>query len=173
MGSADWWRCGENHETGIPASESHRTILRQRCPSPRSFALGHAVTDCVPVSQINQAAGKDDDGAKTETVGTGATAEVNAPGSDRGPKSDSRCWANQRSTSSYSKKEQWHESIAKKIKKESQMRSYRPHIMIADDHTFVADACKKLLEPEFEVVAIVGDGRALVRMAASLKPQVI
>jgi len=53
------------------------------------------------------------------------------------------------------------------------MRSYRPHIMIADDHTFVADACKKLLEPEFEVVAIVGDGRALVRMAASLKPQVI
>src|SRR5271169_1792753 len=53
------------------------------------------------------------------------------------------------------------------------MRSNRPHIMIADDHAFVADACKKLLEPEFEVVATVGDGRALVRMAASLKPQVI
>ncbi len=45
--------------------------------------------------------------------------------------------------------------------------------MIADDHTFVADACKKLLEPEFDVVATVGDGRALVRLAATLRPQVI
>jgi hypothetical protein len=38
----------------------------------------------------------------------------------------------------------------------------RPRIIIADDHVFVADACKKLLEPEFDVVATVGDGRALV-----------
>jgi len=53
------------------------------------------------------------------------------------------------------------------------MRSNRPHIIIADDHAFVADACKKLLEPEFDVVATVGDGRALVRVAATLKPQVI
>jgi DNA-binding NarL/FixJ family response regulator len=53
------------------------------------------------------------------------------------------------------------------------MLSNRPRIMIADDHAFVADACKKLLEPEFEVVATVGDGRALVRMAATLRPQVI
>ena len=53
------------------------------------------------------------------------------------------------------------------------MRSNRPQIMIADDHTFVADACKKLLEPEFDVVATVGDGRALVRIAATLKPRVI
>ena len=45
--------------------------------------------------------------------------------------------------------------------------------MIADDHAFVADACKKLLEPEYDVVATVGDGRALVRIAANLKPQVI
>jgi len=37
----------------------------------------------------------------------------------------------------------------------------------------VADACRKLLEPEFDVVATVGDGRALVRVAANLKPQVI
>src|SRR5271169_6871114 len=49
----------------------------------------------------------------------------------------------------------------------------RPRIMIADDHAFVADACKKLLEPEFDVVATVGDGRALVKIAATLKPQVI
>ena len=49
----------------------------------------------------------------------------------------------------------------------------RPRIMIADDHAFVADACKKLLEPEYDVVATVGDGRALVRIATTLKPQVI
>jgi hypothetical protein len=36
------------------------------------------------------------------------------------------------------------------------MRSNRPQIMIADDHAFVADACKKLLEPEYEVVAMFG-----------------
>jgi DNA-binding NarL/FixJ family response regulator len=53
------------------------------------------------------------------------------------------------------------------------MQSNRPRIVIADDHTFMADACKKLLEPEYDVVATVGDGRALVRIAASLKPQVI
>jgi DNA-binding NarL/FixJ family response regulator len=49
----------------------------------------------------------------------------------------------------------------------------RPTIMIADDHSFVADACRRLLEPEFDVVATVGDGRALVRIAATLKPEVI
>ncbi len=49
----------------------------------------------------------------------------------------------------------------------------RPRIMIADDHTLVAEACKKLLEAEYDVVATVGDGRALVRIAATLQPQVI
>jgi DNA-binding NarL/FixJ family response regulator len=49
----------------------------------------------------------------------------------------------------------------------------RPTIIIADDHRFVADACRHLLEPEFDVVATVGDGRALVRIAATLKPQVV
>jgi DNA-binding NarL/FixJ family response regulator len=53
------------------------------------------------------------------------------------------------------------------------MQRNRPHIVIADDHTFMADACKKLLEPKYDVVATVGDGRALVRIAATLKPQVI
>jgi DNA-binding NarL/FixJ family response regulator len=53
------------------------------------------------------------------------------------------------------------------------MRSNRPQIMIADDHAFMADACKKLLEPEYDVVATVGDGRSLVRIAVTLKPEVI
>lgn len=53
------------------------------------------------------------------------------------------------------------------------MQRNLPRILIADDHTLVAEACKKLLEGEFEVVATVSDGRALVRAAAELKPQLI
>lgn len=49
----------------------------------------------------------------------------------------------------------------------------RPRILVADDHTLVAELCKKLLEPEFEVVGIVCDGPALIRAAVELKPDVI
>lgn len=48
-----------------------------------------------------------------------------------------------------------------------------PRIIIADDHTLVAEACKKLLESDYEIVATVGDGRSLVRAAAELRPQLI
>jgi DNA-binding NarL/FixJ family response regulator len=49
----------------------------------------------------------------------------------------------------------------------------RSRILIADDHNLVAELCKKLLETEFDVVGTVGDGRALVRAAAELKPDVV
>ena len=49
----------------------------------------------------------------------------------------------------------------------------RIRVLIADDHNLVAELCKKLLEPEYEVIGIVGDGRALVQAAAQLKPDVI
>jgi DNA-binding NarL/FixJ family response regulator len=49
----------------------------------------------------------------------------------------------------------------------------RPTVIIADDHTLVAQACKKLLEREFDVIAIVGDGRTLVRKAVETKPDAI
>ena len=49
----------------------------------------------------------------------------------------------------------------------------RSRIVIADDHTLVAELCRKLLETEFNVVSTVSDGRALVRVAAELKPDVI
>jgi len=45
--------------------------------------------------------------------------------------------------------------------------------LIADDHTLVAEAFKKLLESDYEVVATVSDGRALVRAAVELRPQLI
>ena len=48
-----------------------------------------------------------------------------------------------------------------------------PRILIADDHTLVAEACKKLLEADYDVVGTVSDGRSLVRAAAELKPHLI
>jgi len=49
----------------------------------------------------------------------------------------------------------------------------RSRIVIADDHSLVAELCKKLLEPEFDVVGTVSNGRELVHAAAELKPDVI
>ncbi|MGC1449892.1 MAG: response regulator transcription factor [Candidatus Sulfotelmatobacter sp.] len=49
----------------------------------------------------------------------------------------------------------------------------RARILIADDHNLVAELCKRLLETNFHVVGSVGDGRALVRTAVELKPDVI
>ncbi|MGD0470250.1 MAG: response regulator transcription factor [Terriglobales bacterium] len=49
----------------------------------------------------------------------------------------------------------------------------RARLVIADDHTLLAEACKSFLEPEFEVVGIVDNGRALLRLACELKPDVV
>lgn len=55
------------------------------------------------------------------------------------------------------------------------MREQKPsaRILIADDHRLLADACKSLLEPEFQVVGIVADGRCMVDSAIELKPDII
>ena len=45
--------------------------------------------------------------------------------------------------------------------------------MLADDHTILVEAFRKLLEPHFEVVGAVSDGRALLETAPQLKPDVI
>ncbi len=49
----------------------------------------------------------------------------------------------------------------------------RPRVLIADDHTIILEAFKKLLEPAYEVVGTVTDGHALVKAAAELNPDVI
>jgi DNA-binding NarL/FixJ family response regulator len=49
----------------------------------------------------------------------------------------------------------------------------RCRILIADDHNLVAELCGRLLETEFEVLEVVSDGRAMVRAAVELKPDVI
>jgi DNA-binding NarL/FixJ family response regulator len=46
-------------------------------------------------------------------------------------------------------------------------------VLLADDHKIVLEGLKSLLEPEFDLVGIVEDGRELVREAARLHPDVI
>lgn len=53
------------------------------------------------------------------------------------------------------------------------MLTRRPRILIADDHTLVADLCKKLLETEFDVIGVVKNGRSMVQAAGELRPDVI
>jgi len=49
----------------------------------------------------------------------------------------------------------------------------RPRVLLADDHTLIVDAFRKLLEPEFKVVGAVSDGYALLEQAVKLKPDVV
>jgi DNA-binding NarL/FixJ family response regulator len=49
----------------------------------------------------------------------------------------------------------------------------RPRVLLADDHLLVAEALRSLLAPEFDLVGVVEDGRALLEAAAALKPDVI
>jgi DNA-binding NarL/FixJ family response regulator len=49
----------------------------------------------------------------------------------------------------------------------------RPRVVLAEDHAPVAEQLRKLLEPEFDVVAMVVDGDALIRTAEEFRPDVI
>src|ERR1700752_2760952 len=49
----------------------------------------------------------------------------------------------------------------------------QPRILLADDHVLIAQALEHLLRAEFDVVVIVSDGRALLKAAADLKPEVV
>ena len=49
----------------------------------------------------------------------------------------------------------------------------RPTILIADDHTIVAEGLVKLLSRRFDVVATVADGTALIEAAERLRPDII
>ncbi len=49
----------------------------------------------------------------------------------------------------------------------------RPRVLLADDHLLVAEALKSLLTPEFDLVGVVEDGRALIEAAWRLQPDVI
>ncbi len=49
----------------------------------------------------------------------------------------------------------------------------KPRLLLADDHTFVLEGFKKLLEEHCELVGSVEDGRALVEAVAELRPDII
>jgi len=50
---------------------------------------------------------------------------------------------------------------------------HRARVLLADDHTVVAQGLASLLWEEFELVGIVGDGQALLDTAQRLQPDVI
>ncbi len=49
----------------------------------------------------------------------------------------------------------------------------RPRVVLADDHRVVAEGLRGLLEERFDVVAVVGDGQALLAAARALAPDVV
>jgi signal transduction histidine kinase/CheY-like chemotaxis protein len=49
----------------------------------------------------------------------------------------------------------------------------RARILLADDHTLMAEALQHLLQTEFEVVETVRDGRALVEAVSRLEPDLV
>ena len=49
----------------------------------------------------------------------------------------------------------------------------RTRLLLADDHLETAEQLRDLLQPEFEVIAHVTDGRTLVKYAERLSPDVI
>jgi len=54
-----------------------------------------------------------------------------------------------------------------------QQQAKRVRLLVADDHALVAAGLKSMLEPRFDVVAVVEDGRTLVRVAEEQKPDVV
>ena len=46
-------------------------------------------------------------------------------------------------------------------------------VLIADDHQILAEGVRRMLEPEFEVVGVVSNGRELVEAAKTHQPDVI
>ena len=49
----------------------------------------------------------------------------------------------------------------------------RARVLLADDHTLVAEGLRILLAPHFDVLRIVSDGRELVTVARALDPDVV
>jgi len=49
----------------------------------------------------------------------------------------------------------------------------RPRVLVADDHAELTKAICRLLAEDYEVVATVADGRAVVETARRLKPDVV
>jgi DNA-binding NarL/FixJ family response regulator len=53
------------------------------------------------------------------------------------------------------------------------MITTKPRLLLADDHSLVAAGLSKLLEPYFDLVGVVSDGRELVAAAQTSHPDVV
>lgn len=53
------------------------------------------------------------------------------------------------------------------------LTSKRPRVLLADDHSVVAEALKSMLADDYEIVGMVTDGRTLIAKATELKPELI
>jgi len=49
----------------------------------------------------------------------------------------------------------------------------RVKVLVADDHTILAEGLKGLMEKDYDLIGIVADGRALVEAAHRLKPDIV
>ena len=49
----------------------------------------------------------------------------------------------------------------------------KPRVLIADDHKIVLEGLRSLLQPEFDIVGEVEDGRTLVAEAERLRPELV
>jgi DNA-binding NarL/FixJ family response regulator len=49
----------------------------------------------------------------------------------------------------------------------------RTRVLLADDHEMCTEGFKKMLEPVYDVVGCVGDGRTLLKVTLELKPDVV
>ncbi|HUS05078.1 MAG TPA: response regulator transcription factor [Bryobacteraceae bacterium] len=49
----------------------------------------------------------------------------------------------------------------------------RPRVLLADDHTLVAEGISRLLEDEFELIGIADNGRHVLETAKRLAPEVV
>ena len=49
----------------------------------------------------------------------------------------------------------------------------KPKVVLADDHTIVTEGLKALLEPEFQIVATVDNGRAAIKAVRDFNPAVV
>ena len=51
--------------------------------------------------------------------------------------------------------------------------TFRPRILIADDHAIFTEALRAYLEKNFTVVGVAADGRAMLQQAIRLRPDLI
>ncbi len=69
--------------------------------------------------------------------------------------------------------ERWGEFRKPHANREQEAKLKRASVLLGDDHTIILEGVRRILEPHFEVVGAVADGRALIAAAEELHPDVV